>query len=289
MTVCLRQSVFIEPPLSLLARELGCFAKAGLTVETLTITSSAHQREQLLGGEADIGMTATDNLIVWNAQGADVRVIAQYESTSLLRLVARDSFTSVKELRGAKLGVDALDNGFSVLLRHLLRTHGLKIEDYELLPVGGVRERRDALLAGTIDATLLGPPLDEFARQEGFSTLIRGEDEVPDLPGQTVVAPATVLGRASTALVRYLSALDSALRWATETPDDQVSDLLVRAGCPAVVAAAFLRTRPTSLVPPRAGLERLVAMRQELGMMPEPAVVAADLYDPGPLKEALGT
>ncbi|MFC8360074.1 ABC transporter substrate-binding protein [Streptomyces griseorubiginosus] len=289
MTMRLRQSVFIEPPLSRLADELGCFAKAGLAVETLTITSSAQQREQLLGGEADIGMTATDNLIVWNAQGADVRVIAQFESTTLNQLVVRDSFTSVKELRGAKLGVDALDNGFSVLLRYLLRGHGLGAEDYELHPVGGVLERRDALRAGTIDGTLLGPPLDEFVQHEGFSTLIRGEDEVPDFPGQTVVAPAAVLDSASTALVRYVSALDAALRWVAETPDGQVIDLLVRAGCPPVFATTFLRTCPTSLVPPREGLERLITMRQELGMMPQPAISADDLYDPEPLTKALGT
>lgn len=283
MAVCLRQSVFVLPLLCLLADELGCFDEAGLTVETLMTTSSARQRDQLCGGEADIGVTAIDNLVVWNTRGADLRLVAQIESTTALRLVARGSCSSPAELRGAKLGVDAVDNGFSVVLRQLLATHGLVPGDYTLSPVGGVRERWDALCDGSIDATLLGPPLDEHARAEGFTVLLRGEDVLPDYPGQGVVVPAALVD--DPALVRYIAALDRALRWLRRTPGDEVARTLVRTGCTDAAAAAYLRTRPVSLMPSRAGLERLLTLRSELGMMPEPPVTADDLYVPGAMSE----
>ncbi|WP_051947832.1 ABC transporter substrate-binding protein [Streptomyces scabiei] len=287
MVVCLRQSVFVPPLLCVLAEELGCFDEAGLRVETLTVTSSARQRDQLCGGEADVGVTAIDNLVVWNARGADLRLVAQIESTTALRLVARGSCSSVAELRGAKLGVDAVDNGFSVVLRHLLGTHGLGPGDYTLLPVGGVRERWDALGDGSIDATLLGPPLDEYARAEGFTVLVKGEDVLPDYPGQGVVVPAALAD--DPALVRYIGALDRALRLLRRTSDDEVVRTLVRSGWGDAAAAACLRTRPVSLVPSRAGLERLLTLRGELGMMPEPPVTADDLCAPGLLGEVTGT
>ncbi|MEU1268278.1 ABC transporter substrate-binding protein [Streptomyces sp. NPDC005799] len=287
MAFRLRQSVFVLPLLCLLAEELGCFDEAGLTVETLTTTSSAQQRHQLCAGEADIGITAIDNLVVWNTGGADLRLVAQIESTTALRLVAHGSRTCVEELRGAKVGVDAVDNGFSVILRHLLGAHGLAPVDYTLVPVGGVRERWAALSDGTIDATLLGPPLDEHARDEGFTSLIRGEDVLPDYPGQGVVVPAAVAD--DPARVRYVDALDQALRWLRRTPDDQVARTLIRSGCTEAAAATYLRTRPVSLVPSRAGLERILTLRGEVGMMPDPPVTADDLYIPGTSAKVAGT
>ncbi|MGW0949896.1 ABC transporter substrate-binding protein [Streptomyces sp. NPDC002623] len=287
MAVCLRQSVFVLPLLCLLAEELGCFGEAGLEIETLMTTSSSQQRDQLCGGEADIGVTAIDNLVVWNARGADLRLVAQIESTTALRLVARGSCSSVQELRGAKIGVDAVDNGFSVVLRRLLADHGLVLGDYTLLPVGGVRERWDALRDGSIDATLLGPPLDERARADGFRVLVRGEDVLPDYPGQGVVIPAALAD--DPALVRYVAALEQALRWLRRTPDDEVARTLVRYGCTDAAATAYVQTRPVSLVPRRAGLDRLLTLRGELGMMPDPPVTADDLYLPGVLEGVAGT
>lgn len=158
MTVRLRQSVFVPPPLYVVADQRGFLAEAGVEVETTLTRSSDQQRAQLVAGDCDLAVTAIDNLIVWNATGASIRLLAQVERTTPLHLLGRKGFDTITALRGAELGVDAVDNGFAIVLRHLLRSHGLTSDDYTLTPVGGVRERYAALLAGAIAATLLGPP-----------------------------------------------------------------------------------------------------------------------------------
>src|SRR6185369_3391622 len=151
MTVCLRQTVFIAPPVCVVAGEMGYFADAGVDVRTVLTGSSTMQRGQLLDAEFDVGITALDNVIVWNAGGSDLRVVAQVESTTLLRLVAGPAIRAVEGLRGSRIGVDAVGNGFAVALRHLLLARGLGAGDYEMHPVGGVRQRFEALRRGDID------------------------------------------------------------------------------------------------------------------------------------------
>ncbi|MFF7656173.1 ABC transporter substrate-binding protein [Streptomyces sp. NPDC007983] len=287
MTVCLRQAVFVPPAVSVVADELGLFADAGVEVETVLIESSSDQRDRLVGGDVDVGVTAVDNLLVWNRGGGELRVVAQVESTTPLRLVARSSMEEVPDLRGARLGVDAVDNGFAVVLRRLLARRGLESADCEWVPVGGVRERFEALREGTVDATLLGPPLDELAIREGLVELISVVEEMPDFPGQGVVAGAAALHDGER-LSRYLGALEAARRWLSGAPREQALEVLARGGYGTGAARAALRTCPVSLVPVRAGLERIVSMRRELDMLPDPAPRVEDLYDSGPLGLELG-
>jgi hypothetical protein len=117
MTVCLRQAVFVPPSVCVVADELGIYADMGVDIETVLVESSTDQRDRLLSGNVDVGVTAMDNLLVWNADGGDLRIVAQVESTTPLGLVARPSVTGVQGLRGAVLGVDAVNNGFAVVLR----------------------------------------------------------------------------------------------------------------------------------------------------------------------------
>ncbi|GAA2417316.1 ABC transporter substrate-binding protein [Streptomyces coeruleofuscus] len=283
MTACFRQAVFVPPPVCVVAHELGFFAYVGLEVETVLIESSTDQRDRLLTDDVDAGVTAIDNLIVWNSGGGDLRVVAQIESTTPLRLVAQPSVRGLEDLRGATLGVDAPDNGFAVLLRHLLGHHGLPSDAYGFEPVGGVRERFEALRSRSIDAAWLGPPLDELAQQEGFVSLLAVEDEVPDFPGQGVVAGPTTRQAGREKLSLYLTALDAARMWLHATEDEQILDVLTRGGYGPASARAALRTRPVSLAPARAGLECVLTMRDKLGMMPDRAPGADDLYDGRPL------
>ncbi|MEU1984524.1 ABC transporter substrate-binding protein [Nocardia sp. NPDC019395] len=280
MTVRLRQSVFVPPPVYVAADQLGLLAAAGLDVETILTRSSDQQRAQLAAGECELAVTAIDNLIVWNAAGAGVRLLAQLEQTTPLSLVGARGVDTIDALRGAELGVDAVDNGFSVVLRYVLRSHGLAPGDYLLRPVGGVRERFEALRTGRIAATLLGPPLDEYARQEGLVPLLTVADELPDYPGQGLVAGPSAPPRSSETISVYLSCLDQARRWLAAADSADAVDVLVRGGYTESSAQVSIDTTPASLRPDAAGLRRLYSLRAGLDMMPPGAPGADELFVP---------
>jgi hypothetical protein len=83
----LRLSYFVPPPALVAARERGLLDGIDL-IETGT-TGSAEQLTGLLEGSLDVVITAIDNLFEWTRVGADVRLVAQVESTTPLGVFSR--------------------------------------------------------------------------------------------------------------------------------------------------------------------------------------------------------
>ena len=273
----LRQSHFVPPVSHLLAAELGFLR--GVEVLPTRTPSSAEQLRALLAGEQDMVVTAIDNLFEWTRAGADVRLVAQVEQTTQLGIHAGGDVESLADLAGCRFAVDAPDNGFALIAKHLLRDAGVEV-DYVV--VGGVRERLDALLGGQVDATLLGPPFDKLAEKAGMRRVVDVNALLPELPGQGLVVRAELL--ASAELERYLGALMRGVAAGESMADAEVIELLERCGYQAAATAAW-GTRARTLTVDQRGLGLLTGLRRSLGMLP-PDIGLEELCDGEPLLRA---
>ena len=273
----LRQSHFVPPVSYLLAAELG-FLRDVEVVPTRT-PSSAEQLRALLAGEQDMVVTAIDNLFEWTRAGADVRLVAQVEQTTQLGIHAGGDVESLADLAGCRFAVDAPDNGFALIAKHLLRDAGVEV-DYVV--VGGVRERLDALLGGQVDATLLGPPFDKLAEKAGMRRVVDVNALLPELPGQGLVVRAELL--ASAELERYLGALVRGVAAGESMTDAEGIELLERCGYQAAATAAW-GARARTLAVDQRGLGLLTGIRRSLGMLP-PDIGLEELCDGEPLLRA---
>ncbi|WP_193597566.1 ABC transporter substrate-binding protein [Microbacterium sp. YJN-G] len=220
-------SSFITPAVLTAARGSGLLT--GIHLEEVRATGSPAQRDGLRSGDLDLAVTAIDNLFEWTRAGVDVCLVGQVERTTPLSVHAAPEITTLADLAGARFAVDAPDSGFAVVARHMLRTAGT---DVEWVEVGGVVERFEALVAGTVDATLLGPPLDDRALAAGLPRVASVQEAFPAFPGQGLIVRGDLIG----------------------TPE--LDDLL-----------AALRAAGMSPVDP-AGLDLLTAMREDLGVLP---------------------
>jgi ABC-type nitrate/sulfonate/bicarbonate transport system substrate-binding protein len=275
--VILRQSHFVPPVSYLLAAELG-FLRDVEVVPTRT-PSSAEQLRALLAGEQDMVVTAIDNLFEWTRAGADLRLVAQVEQTTPLGIYAGGDVESLADLAGCRFAVDAPDNGFALIAKHLLRDAGVEV-DYVV--VGGVRERLDALLGGQVDATLLGPPFDKLAEKAGMRRVVDVNALLPELPGQGLVVRAELL--ASAELERYLGALVRGVAAGESMTDAEGIELLERCGYQAAATAAW-GARARTLAVDQRGLGLLTGIRRSLGMLP-PDIGLEELCDGEPLLRA---
>ncbi|BCW44829.1 ABC transporter substrate-binding protein [Arthrobacter sp. StoSoilB5] len=273
----LRQSHFVPPVSYLLADELGFLR--GVEVLPTRTTSSAEQLRELLAGEQDMVVTAIDNLFEWTRAGADLRLIAQVEATTPLGIHAGADMETLADLAGCRFAVDAPDNGFALIAKRLLRDAGVEV-DYVV--VGGVRERLDALLGGQVDATLLGPPFNQLAKQAGMRRVMDVNRMLPDLPGQGLVVRAGLLGSAE--LERYLRALVSGVEAGGSMADAEGIELLKRCGYQTAAATAWSTRARTLAVDPR-GLGLLTGIRRSLGML-VPDISLEELCDGEPLLRA---
>ncbi|HIW45599.1 MAG TPA: ABC transporter substrate-binding protein [Candidatus Yaniella excrementigallinarum] len=286
MAETLRQTYFVPPVPVVAAKHLEVFEKSGLNVESKVTRSSNEQRDDLLNGECDVAITAIDNILVWNQYVDDFRLVGQIECTTPLGLYARPGLTDLSELSGLRFAVDAASNGFAIATKYLLAEE--KVADVEFVEIGGVSERLAALLDERVDATLLGPPLDEMAEQEGFTRLATVNDLARDYPGQGIVVCESRLDEIQPRLHLYLKLLHEAVRWTASARRQEGLELLAQAGFGPRARESGWDTKPTTLVPSAAGLELLVHMRDELGMLPSTFQNIHSLWRSDVLEAALG-
>jgi ABC-type nitrate/sulfonate/bicarbonate transport system substrate-binding protein len=259
----LRVMWFVPPAIAVAA---SWHESPGFRLDASRTQSSDEQYQLLCDGAVDAVVTSIDNVLHWNQrQGPkDFVVAAQIETTIPLQLIGSSKLSTPSDMVGANILVDAPENGFVIALRALLQQAGLGADDYRLTPVGGVHERFSALTGGRGDATLLGPPFDTMAVQQGFSHIATIPDVFPDFPGQGLVVRKSV-SRANEALKTWIQMLQASL---TTLPDDQekLEGSLKSLGLPPEAVAALMNTFPSTLIPSRDGIELLIGQRALLGL-----------------------
>lgn len=251
------------------AVDTGIFASAGLDVDLHEVRSSDEQMALWDGGEVAFMHTAVDHLLRDRA-GDPVAVRA--EGIGELTVVAGADV----DVRSARFAVDGVESAFSFVLQAIVsdrRGHALERE--QLVPVGGTKQRFEALSAGEVDGTTLHAPFDAMADAAGFVSLGSHLDVLPDLI--TVVAVARRADVGSETLERYLGACADSCRSLLDGGADAIVTALERRGFPVQVAAGVA---PQLLGPAglarspiidRAGLEVSARLRSRYASGPSSA------------------
>ncbi|OAF07252.1 ABC transporter substrate-binding protein [Bradyrhizobium neotropicale] len=260
----IRQTVFVMPLPLIIADRIS--VGKDLAISTTLTQSSLEQERDLRSDAVDVAVTAMDNILAWNRRGGDFVILGQIEQTTPLTLWAAPSVRTIAELATARLAVDAADSGFVIVLRAFLKQQGIEEERCSWLPLGGVKQRYEALLAGRCDATMLGPPFDDLARQSGCHALLDVQASWPQFPGQGIVARKATMRNRRATLRKYIEAVETSLSWIHENRE-RALDVLVEAQVPQVAARAMLRTAADDLRPTTAGVDLLIQMRSELGLL----------------------
>lgn len=261
----LRLLWFVPSPMAILADAWKL--TSDIPIHTERNPSSDAQFDALASGQADAVVTSMDNVMDWNLRVGpqDLRIFAQMEQTTPLTLVGQKGRGGVETLRGATILVDAPNNGFVVALRAMLAEHQVGPDAYAMEPVGGVKERFEALMGGHGDATLLGPPFDGMALQAGLSRMASVQEHYPTFPGQGLVVSARAAERLHPSLSAWLNALDIARQRMVCEPD-VARQALALSGLPAPAVEAMVRSMADSLRPDRAGVELLIKQRRMIGL-----------------------
>lgn len=203
------------------AQDKGFFGREGIEVELVTAPDSATQIASLMDGRVEIAMTSIDNLIAHREGQVDPMPGGDRELFAFLgvnhggrsALIARPDITRIADLKGAKLGVDALSTGYAFVLEEMLRQGGLKRGDYELVSVGGSRSRWQALRDGRVAAALLNAPVDATAEAAGFRRLAGSAEVVRRYQGSVGATRRSWARDHEKELVAFTRAYVKAMDW----------------------------------------------------------------------------
>lgn len=192
----LRVGFFSRSVVSRVARERGLFERHGLAVTEEPVPSSPSQFRSLLAGDFDLVLTSPDNVAAYRLTEAnplatrmDVRILLALDAGLGLSVMSTPQIRSIEEMRGHTVAVDVPSSGFALALFSVLERHGLRPErDFTLVSLGSTPGRRDALIAGECDATLLNAGHDIRAESAGCRRLVRIADVLDPYLGTVLAA-----------------------------------------------------------------------------------------------------
>ena len=215
MTQTLRLGIFSANVVANWAQEHGVFAKHGLAVEQVPVSSSPAQFASLMDGEYDAVLTSPDNVATYvlnesNPLGRrlDLEILRAVDRGGRLSLVGGAGIDTIQALAGRRFAVDVPTSGFAFVGFELLRRAGLEAgRDFEVITAGATPRRRQLLADGAFEATLLNAGHEARAVRAGAHVLGVVSDVVRPYLGTVL---ATRAGVDTPALRALLSAWDEA-------------------------------------------------------------------------------
>jgi len=201
------------------AEKNGYFANEGLKVELTATPGSVFMVQSLVKGDQDIALGAFDNVVAYDeGQGevalADPQFVAFASITrGTVQVVAQPSIATISDLKGKSLAVDAVNTGYALALRQILRDRGLSESDYTFEPIGGTLQRFQALLANKTSATVLTTPFDLSAEAKGYRRLASLVDLVGPYQSTAAFARRSLIASRRDDLVRFARATSKAMDW----------------------------------------------------------------------------
>lgn len=142
-------------PLTVAERK-GFFKDEGLDVTINDFGGGAKSLQALIGGSIDAVAGAYEHTIRMQAKGQDIVATIELGRFPGIVLVARrdvaDKYKSIKDLKGAKIGVTAPGSSTNFFVNYLLAKNGLSPDDVSFIGVGSGISAVAQMKRGEIDA-----------------------------------------------------------------------------------------------------------------------------------------
>lgn len=217
------------------AEHMGFFRLTGLQVEWVPHESGAQALQSLLSGQADVMAGAYEHLFGLHQKGQPYSSFVQMCRTPQVSLGGSTrggkSWQSFADIRGARLGVSALDSTTYWMACQWLKRHGLSTDEVVFVEVGSSTGVLDALRTGSIDALCNPDPIMHWLEQKNEIRLLAetrtlaGTRQVMGgaVPGASLYAHADYLQRQPERVQALTDAVVLALKW---LPSAGLTDIL---------------------------------------------------------------
>jgi len=157
---------------SFIARDTGLFQKYGVDARLVVFQGGSLLAQALIAGEVKFSINAGTVTIASRSAGADTIYVASYMNTLPYKLVAAKGITRMEQLKGKRIAISRFGSSTDTAVRLVLEKFGLNpAKDVTIVQVGAQPSRFQALVAGSIESTIIAPPFDITAGKQGFNIL----------------------------------------------------------------------------------------------------------------------
>ena len=268
------------------AQSNGLFEAQGLNVQLAYTPTSGFLVTSVLDGKADIAFAAIDNVVAYQEGQGEAKVADNPDlfafmggDGGFISIVSAPAITSVKELKGKTVSVDAMTTGFAFVVRELVARNGLAEADVNFVRAGGTANRYRDLVAGKHDATLLRTPFELLAQTRGHHTIATAE-ALGAYQGTVGLARRSWAREHEREVIGFLRAYKAATDWIYDPANRDVVEALLVASIRDMSPALAKRSYDLlvsdkgglsrDLKPDVAGIATVLQLRSKYAVPPKP-------------------
>ena len=139
-----------------LTQDAGLWRKYGVDARVVLFESGSTLAMVVRSGEVSFAINSGPTVIAARTQGADSVMVAVMVNTLPYSLVTAKGITTWNQLKGKKVGISRFGSGTDTSMRLVAKRFGLDpVKDLVILQGGTQPSRLQAVLAGSLDATLV--------------------------------------------------------------------------------------------------------------------------------------
>ena len=222
---------------TMLAKQLGEFEKAGVTVEVVEFKGGSEALKAVMGGSADVVSGYFDHCVNLAAKGQSLQSFEVYDRFPGFALVASPKHSaeikSIKDLANKKIGVSAPGSSTDFFLKYMLSKNGVDPNSIGVIGVGLGSTAVAAMEQGTIDAAIMLDPavtllqgknkdlkiLSDTRSQKDTLAVFGGE-----YPGGALYTKADWIASHEKEVQGMTNAIISTLKWIHSHTPEQIAD-----------------------------------------------------------------
>ncbi len=158
-------------------QRLGFYREEGLDVDVV-VTRGTVTTQVVVSGAVDYGNGGSIPAMLG---GARVKILQVSTDKPSQYLVVSPKITNIKQLNGKTVAISDASGNSTLLFRELLSKNGVAVDTVQMRALGEPSVRFGALLAGTVDATMITIGNARIAQAKGFRILLYSGDYVSSL------------------------------------------------------------------------------------------------------------
>ena len=282
----------------MIAKDLGWYAEAGLTIDEKVVVGDANALRALVSGDADISYLGSGTVMQAFLTGAQIKILGAWQAIVDYQVIARKGMTRLDQIADKKWASTGAGTMTQIIPSVILKAHKHDPAAAQFLGVGGLAARYQAVLAGTVDATILDTYFATLAEKSGKADVVLSVlDEIPGLGYNYIVTSRRTLDdpakRKATAI--FVREALRGVRLIVDQPEEAAEVLAKRlkGGDAAFIADVLKRMTAMKVWGVNGGLERATfdltaGFYQKYGLL-SGAVDFDKLAEPSVVEAALNT
>jgi ABC-type nitrate/sulfonate/bicarbonate transport system substrate-binding protein len=228
MPTCAQQTVVVGTPgpavtlvHSFISKEAGLFDKYGLDARIVVFEGGSLLAQAALAGDVKVSMNSGSVTIASRSQGADSIIVGAYVNTLPYSVVAAKGITKWEQLKGKRVAISRFGSATDTAVRLVFARFGLDTnKDMTIVQAGAQPTRFQALVGGSIEATIISPPFDVTAKKQGYPILANIAELGIPYPQEIIETTDTFLRDNPQVVKNFLKAFLEGIHFATTRKEE---------------------------------------------------------------------